>query len=118
MKNRRLPKTFDEFVGAFPDVGRAWEALGKAARSGPLGAQACELVKLGIAIGARSEGAVHSATRKALAAGADRDELFQVALLATSTIGIPNAVAAFTWIRDIAGPPARPSRARARRARA
>ncbi len=116
MKNRRLPKTFDEFVGAFPEVGNAWEALGKAARSGPLGPRTCELVKLGIAIGGRSEGAVHSSARKALEAGAKKDELYQVALLATSTIGLPNAVAAFTWIRDIAGPPAvRRGRARRRK---
>ncbi len=114
MKKRGLPKTFEEFVRAFPEAGRAWEALGRTARSGPLDAKTCELIKLGIAIGNRAEGAVHSAARKALEHGASKAALYQVALLATSTIGVPNAVAAFTWIRDVAGSPAKAGERRKR----
>jgi len=106
MATKRAPKTFEEFVGAFPAAGRAWEELGQAGRdAGPLDVKTCQLLKLAIAIGSRSEGAAHSATRKSLEAGASADELYQVVILATSTIGLPNAVAAYTWVRDEAGAP-------------
>ncbi len=114
--SRSLPSTYQEFVNAFPAVGRAWEALGAAARgAGPMEGKTAELVKLGIAIGARSEGAVHSAVRKARAAGASPAELYQSVCLAASTIGVPNAVAAYTWLRDELGTPGRGAARRKRR---
>ena len=58
------------------------------------------LVKLGIAIGTRQEGAVHSAVRKACAAGVTTDEIDQIIALAASTIGFPSAVAVYSWVRD------------------
>ena len=61
------PETFVEFITRFPDLGRAWEAARQAERAGPLDEKACRLVKLAVAIGGRSEGAVHSAARKAVA---------------------------------------------------
>lgn len=103
MAKSRAPRTFDEFIRAFPELGRAWEILGKAGRSGPLDAKQCELLKLGIAIAGRSEGAVHSAVRKSRAAGATRAEQQQVLLLCASTIGLPATVAAYTWMRDEGG---------------
>ncbi len=103
MAKSKTPRTFDQFVRTFPQVGQAWEILGKAGRSGPLGAKQCELVKLGIAIASRSEGAVHSAVRKSGAAGASLAEQQQVLLLCASTIGLPATVAAFTWMRDERG---------------
>lgn len=81
MKSRKPPKTFDDFVSTFPEAGRAWELMGKAGRTGPLDPRTCELVKLGIAIGNRAEGAVHSAARKALDRGAGAAEVYQVVLL-------------------------------------
>jgi alkylhydroperoxidase/carboxymuconolactone decarboxylase family protein YurZ len=59
------------------------------------------LVKLGIAIGNRSEGAVHSHVRRGLRAGIPAEELEQVALLAITTLGWPQAMAALAWITDI-----------------
>lgn len=103
MAKSKAPRTFDEFIRAFPEVGEAWAILGKAGRSGPLGAKQCELVKLGIAIASRSEGAVHSAVRKSRAAGASVAEQRQVLSLCASTIGLPATVAAFTWMRDEGG---------------
>lgn len=108
MPKTKPPRTFDEFVRTFPEMGRAWEILGKAGRSGPLDAKHCELVKLGIAIASRSEGAVHSAVRKSRAAGARTAELHQVLGLCASTIGLPATVAAYTWMRD----PRKPARRR------
>jgi alkylhydroperoxidase/carboxymuconolactone decarboxylase family protein YurZ len=73
---------------------RAYEALGDAARAaGPLDERQAELVKLGLAAGARLEGALHSHARRALAAGATPDELRHVGLLAITTLGFPAAMA-------------------------
>jgi alkylhydroperoxidase/carboxymuconolactone decarboxylase family protein YurZ len=54
-----------------------------------------------MAIGIRSEGAVHSHVRKALEAGVSPDEIRHAVLLGMPTIGLPTTVAAFTWVGDI-----------------
>jgi len=100
MAKSPIPRTYDQFVRDFPDVGRAWEILGRASRSGPLDPKQCELLKLAIAIASRSEGAVHSAVRKSRDAGASAEEQRQVLSLCASTIGFPATVAAYTWMRD------------------
>ncbi len=98
------PKTYDEFVTRFPGMAAGWEQLGKASREdGPLGPKTVALVKLGIAIGSGLEGPVHSAVRKAVAAGATRKEMEQVILLTASTLGMPRCVSAWTWMRDVIG---------------
>jgi 4-carboxymuconolactone decarboxylase len=94
------PRTFDEFSTAFPKLREAWDLLGDAAKDGPLDEKTQRLIKLGIAIGAMREGAVHSSVRKARAAGASDAEMNQVVALASSVIGMPSAVAVWTWIRD------------------
>jgi AhpD family alkylhydroperoxidase len=97
-----LPKPFERFGDLNPDVMRAYEAFGRAcAEAGPLDARTRELVKLGLAIGGRLEGAVHSHTRRALAAGASADEIRHVVTLAASTVGFPTTIAAFTWVEDV-----------------
>jgi len=95
------PRTFDEFSAAFPKLREAWDLLGDAAKEGPLDAKTQRLIKLGIAVGAMREGAVHSSVRKARAAGASDEEMNQVVALASSVIGMPSAVAVWTWIRDV-----------------
>ena len=78
--------------------------MGKAAHAaGPLDAKTRELVKLGMAIGSRLEGATHSHVRKALAAGATATEIRHTAVLAISTLGLPTAVMALTWVDDVLG---------------
>ena len=96
------PKRFLRFIEKHKDVGEAYQALGKAtAAAGPLDAKTAALVKLGIAIGMRHEGAVHAHARKALAAGWTPDELYHAAILATTTLGFPNMMAAYSWIEDV-----------------
>jgi len=96
------PKRFREFIETHRDVGAAYEALGEATRSaGPLDAKTAALVKLGIAIGMKHEGAVHAHTRKARSAGCSDDELRHAAILATTTLGFPSMMAAYSWIDDI-----------------
>ena len=44
------------------------------------------------------EGALHSHTRKALETGYTREEIRQVAIIATLTIAFPSAMAALSWV--------------------
>jgi alkylhydroperoxidase/carboxymuconolactone decarboxylase family protein YurZ len=85
-------------VKRFPKLGEAWEAVHEAGRDGPLDARTARLVKLGIAVGAMREGAIHSSVRKALAEGITRQEIEQVVALAAGTLGLPSTVAVHTWI--------------------
>jgi AhpD family alkylhydroperoxidase len=82
----------------------ALEALGAATSAvGPLDERTSQLVQLGAAASMRSEGAVHSHTRRALQAGATPDEVQHALLLLTATIGFPNVVAALSLADDILG---------------
>ena len=95
------PRTFDEFSAAFPKLREAWDLLGDAAAEGPLDEKTQRLIKLGIAIGAMREGAVHSSVRKARSLDITSEEMNQVVALSASVIGMPSAVAVWTWIRDV-----------------
>lgn len=102
----QLPKRFKKFMEDNPEIASAYTALGEAtAGAGPLDAKSRSLAKLGIAIGARMEGAVRSHTRRCLEAGASREEVRHVALLAITTIGFPNMMAALSWIDDVVPEP-------------
>lgn len=100
-----LPDHYRRFLDAYPDVARAYAALGEAAhQAGPLNDRERRLVKLALAVGAQTEGGVHSQVRKAQAAGLTPDELRQVALLAITTLGFPAAMAALSWVEDQLSP--------------
>lgn len=94
------PRVYDQFSETFPKLRDAWDRMGDAAKDGPLDDRAARLIKLGIAIGAMREGAVHSSARKARALGVTTEELNQVVALSASIIGMPSAVAVWTWLRD------------------
>ena len=47
------------------------------------------------------QGALRSGVRKARAAGASADEIFQVLALGASTVGFPSTVAAFSWVNEL-----------------
>lgn len=97
-----LPEPFRRFRQRHAAVVTAYEALGEAcATAGPLDARMRELAKLGMAIGARLEGAVHSHVRRALEAGATPAEIRHVVALAASTLGFPTTVAVSTWVDDV-----------------
>ncbi len=96
-----LPNSVKSFEKEYPAVWQAFARLGEACHeAGPLDEKTRRLVKLGIALALRQEGAVHSAVRNALGSGATREELQHVAILAITTIGWPAAHAAMTWIDD------------------
>jgi len=100
----KLPKPYTRFTKTYKMVWQAYDELGAAAHGvGPLPAKTRELVKLGMAIGARMEGAVHAHTRRALEAGAMAAEIRHAAILAITTLGFPVTMAALTWVEDILG---------------
>ncbi len=100
--SQKPPKAYEEFVERYPKLGAAWDLLREGGRdAGSLDDQTIALIKLGVAIGAQRQGATHSAVRKAVRAGIGQTEIEQVVALAASTIGLPPAVAAFTWLQDV-----------------
>jgi len=98
----KIPGFYTRFLEAYPAVGEAYTSLGSACKeAGPLDDRTTELVKLGISIGAGMSGATHSHTRKALEAGATRDEIVHAVLMATTTIGFPNMMRGLAWVQDV-----------------
>lgn len=97
-----MPATPRQFARAHPDVWEAYAELGEAtAEAGPLAGEQKRLVKLAIAIGSQSEGAVHSHVRRGLDEGVDPAAMRQVAILSIPTVGFPAAMAALSWINDL-----------------
>ena len=72
-------------------------------QAGPIDEKTAQLVQLAAAAAIRSEGSVHSHTRRSLEAGATPEEIRHALILLTSTIGFPTVVAGLTWAGDILG---------------
>ena len=102
MPDLKLPSAAARLVETQPEIWKAYTALGKSCgEAGPVSGEAARLVKLALAIGAGSEGAVHSHARQALAEGVAPAALRHVALLAITTLGFPQAMRAASWIEDV-----------------
>ncbi len=97
-----LPDIYLNFRDRFPGVAEAQDRLGaEVDAAGPLDERTSRLVKLGIAVGSLSDGAVRSNVRKALAAGATPEEIQHVVLLSLTTRGFPAAIAAWGWVQEV-----------------
>lgn len=97
-----LPGTAGQVASEKPELWRAFQQLGAATgAAGPLDERSRRLVNLALAIGADSEGATHSHSRRAMAEGLAPEELEHVAFLAITTLGWPQAIRGLTWIRDV-----------------
>ncbi len=97
-----LPKPYENFSKDFPQVLKSYKDLGKACRdNGPLEEKTQDLVKLGISVGVNSRGAVMSSVRKALASGSSENEIRHAILLAVTTTGFPNMIAALNWAEEV-----------------
>ncbi|MEX1256190.1 MAG: carboxymuconolactone decarboxylase family protein [Gemmatimonadota bacterium] len=94
------PQTFKEFAAQYPKLAEAWEKIAQAGGDGPLDKKTARLVKLGVAMGAMREGAVHSSARKARAIGITQEEIDQVVALAAGTLGLPSTVAVWSWVNE------------------
>ena len=100
---QELPQPITQFRRLYPDVWKAFNVLGEQCHlAGPLDERDRRLVKLALSIGAGLEGATHSAVRNAKKARLTDQEIGQVVVLAITTLGLPSATRAFTWIRDAA----------------
>ena len=115
-KRTKVPGWYETQRRRHGGVIAAYEELGRACRAaGPLDGRTAALVKLGIAVGSRLEGAVHSHVRRSVEAGASLDDCRHVVLLATTTIGFPAMMAALSWVEDVAVEGDQPARGPRRR---
>lgn len=97
-----LPFSYQRFKKEFPEIEKEYDKLAKKCHtSGPLNEKIRRLIKLGIAIGSESEGAVKSHTRRALAIGISPKEIRHVVLLGLTTIGFPKMVATLNWVHEV-----------------
>ena len=98
----QYPDQYVSIKKRFKGVFKALDNLGKAARTeGPLDTKTTHLIQLAAAAAIRSEGSVHSHTRRALEAGATPEEVYHAIILLTSTIGFPTVSAALSWADDV-----------------
>lgn len=99
---KKLPSFYRRFAAEQPRVAEAYEALSAACLGeGPLDRRMLELVKIGIALGARLEGGIHSHVRRAREAGATADEIRHAIRQGLTTVGFPTMMAALAWANDV-----------------
>lgn len=102
MSKDKLPKHFKKLKERYPQVIEAMQAVASATdNAGPLEAKTGHLIQLAAAATQRSEGAVHSHTRRALSAGASAEEIRHALILLIPTIGWPTVAAALSWADDV-----------------
>lgn len=100
--DKEIPKHYGNIRMRYPEYGKALSELGRAIKeAGPLDEKTAQLIQIGASAAIKSEGAVHSHTRRALEAGASAEEIYHSAILLTSIIGFSNVAAAVSWIEDI-----------------
>lgn len=96
-----LPISYERFKKEFPEIEKGFENLATLCHAGgPLDERIRRLIKLGIAIGLGSQGAIKSHTRRAIAMGISNEEILHVVLLSLTTIGFPKMIAAFNWVNE------------------
>ena len=82
MSQERFPEWYLLLKKRHPGFIHALEELGKAVRQeGPVDEKTAHLIQLAAAAAIRSEGAVHSHTKRAIEAGAKPDELYHALIL-------------------------------------
>lgn len=97
-----LPRVYLDLRAEHPVIAEAYDQLGDACRrAGPLSERELRLVKLGIAVGLSSEGAVRSHVRRGLVDGLTRAELLHAIVAAVPTAGFPATAAAYRWAREV-----------------
>ncbi len=85
-----------------PEYLEAVENLGKTVKeAGPIDEKTAQLIQLAASIASKSEGATHSHTKRAIEAGATKDEIRHCVLLLTNTLGFPTVMAGLSWVNDV-----------------
>jgi AhpD family alkylhydroperoxidase len=102
MSQQKTPKWFQQLQSTYPNYMNCLDELGVSLRKeGPLDEKTAHLIQLAGAATNRSEGAVHSHTRRLLELGASPEEINHALILLTSTIGFPATSAALSWANDL-----------------
>ena len=101
-EKKKISKHYHYLKSNFPEVLEAVENLGATVRTaGPLDKKTTELIQLAVGAATGSTGAVHSHAKRALGAGASREEIEHALLVLVSTIGFPKVAAALAWIQEV-----------------
>lgn len=102
MAQKKLPSQFLRIKKRHRKFFNAVEALGKTVKKeGPIKEKNAQLIQLAAATAIKSEGAVHSHAKRAIAAGATRKEVYHAIIILTNTIGFPTVSAALSWVNDV-----------------
>ena len=98
----KYPKNYVMLQKRFSGLMKAHEEAGRLAKeAGPIDAKTGNLIQLAACVALRSEGGVHSHARRAIQAGATRDEIYHTIALLINTVGFPTIAAAFSWLNDV-----------------
>jgi len=100
----KYPKNYVMLQKKFSGLMKAHEETGKRAKeAGPIDEKTGNLIQLAACVALRSEGGVHSHARRAMQAGASKDEVYHAIALLINTVGFPATAAAFSWVNDMIG---------------
>jgi len=97
-----LPEIFKQFLQEHGDIADAYRKVGDlCSAAGPIELKTQHLIQLGIAIGLETKGGIRSHARRALDAGATREEVLQTVLLSATTIGFPSMIGAYGLVQEV-----------------
>ena len=98
----KKPEHFQKMTSRYGKVLESLKKLSDSAHeAGPVDEKTAQLIQLAAAAAIRAEGAVHSHTKRARAAGATPEEIRQTVLMLVTTVGYPTMAAAMSWVDDI-----------------
>ncbi|MCL5022184.1 MAG: carboxymuconolactone decarboxylase family protein [Nitrospirae bacterium] len=96
------PKNYLRIQKRFPELMKAQEEAGRLSKeAGPIDEKTCNLLQLAACVALHSEGGVHSHVRRAVKAGASKDEVYHAVAVLMNTVGFPTVAAAISWISDL-----------------
>ncbi len=99
---KKIAKHYEVVKEHHPEYIEAVERLGKTAKeAGPVDAKTAQLIQLAASVACKSEGAVHSHTKRALDEGATKSEIRHCIIILSNTLGFPAVMAGMSWVNDI-----------------
>jgi len=97
-----LPDIFKTFVERHREISETLLKVGElCSQAGPIDQVNQHLIRMGIAVGAQSQGGVRSHARRALDAGATKEQVLQTVLLSATIVGFPAMIAAYGWLEEL-----------------
>jgi len=100
--SKKISKHYEMVKEFHPEYIEAVENLGEVAKaSGSLDSKTAELIQIAASIAIKSEGATHSHTKRALKAGASKEEIRHSVIILSNTLGFPTVMAGMSWVNDI-----------------